>query len=360
MTVQRPMGRTTRHRFGTQVPRFVFQTGSAGYLLRAGIFTTLTMALAAGCMPGTGRRAVGNVQVKVAAVAPMTTGSNLEVQALLSKDNTRYLKPLAAGTDGWSTVFSGVYTGRWKVEVMAFDKVQQRQVLYGATTVLVEPDRTAVANVTLGPARGWLEVEIDLAGFQERSQIQMCYVRLSPSVLETNDAKIFPDANGAWKGKWFIPAGTYDLSIELYNGLTMTNSLKYASPYQRVDIEPGRLATVRWSVQTGTLTVNGTLDPAPGAPTGLSASVTSEGIVLEWQPPNPVPADLQGYVVYVRHDLFERFEATDTVPAGTLRYVYQPRRDERGRRLAFAVSARDGLSESPRSSEVEVVWEPAS
>lgn len=333
------------------------------FVLRAKTVLTgvLLLTMAAGCGGIARQGSTGQVRVFVAAAEPMqldTTGLNL--YATLTKDALWMQQPMASGSEGWSTLFSAVYAGRWHLLVQAVEATTGRILLSGQTDVLVEPDKVNVVEVILKPEKGELSVEIDLTGVVQADDVVMCVVRTYPAAFGSSSTeKILPDPEtGQWRGAWRVPTGTYDLSVELYTATTMTGSLLYASPWQRVDIEPGKTTLVRWTVQTGQVSVGGTLDPCPDPPTGLTATPGPEGITLSWLAPNPYPVDLQEYVIYIRRDLFERFEVLDRVAPDQLTYVYLPDDDEEGCRLAFAVAASDGQSTSMRSQEVEVIWQP--
>ncbi|MBE3578084.1 MAG: fibronectin type III domain-containing protein [Limnochordales bacterium] len=329
---------------------------------KLGLVGVLLLVMAAGCGSIARKEATGQVRVFVAAAEPMqseTAGLNL--YATLTKDALWLQQPMTSGAEGWSTLFPAVYIGRWHLLVQAVEATTGRIVLSGETDVLVEANTVNLVEVTLKPEKGELNVEIDLTGVTQAKDVAMCVVRTSPAAFGSSSTeKIFrhPDT-GEWRGLWRVPAGTYDLSVELYTATTMTDSLLYASPWQRVDIEPGKTTLVKWAVQTGQVSVGGVLDPCPDPPTGLTASIGPEGITLSWLAPNPYPADLNEYVIYVRRDLFEHFEVLDRVAPDQLTYVYLPEEEEIGCRLAFAVAASDGRSTSKRSEEVEVVWQPA-
>lgn len=250
-----------------------------------------------------------------------------------------------------------LWPGRWQVTALGLDAegVARYQ---GATTVDGFPEGTTRAEIVLTASLARLELEADLSSYDGPDPVESVVVRFEPrpaTFRYTFERLEAQPGTAIFARTLEVPPQTYDYRFELYKAAGVEpGNLIYAPPWQRVDLQPGETVRLRWNPGAGGVSVTGTINPPPPAPTLLAAEVVEARLRVAWQPVTTEEADLASYRVYLRKDIFEEFRLVDEAPGSATERLISAS-PWSGRTVWLAVTAVDTAGqESLRSNELQV------
>lgn len=288
-----------------------------------------------------------------ALLEPFHTEPAFTVTATLTKDQQRLIIPLAL-TDGIARgSHESVLIGKWDVAVEVRDADGDTPYA-GKSSVVVRPNETTAATVSLEPKAGTLVLTVDVAGLDLEGPTQRARVTLSPGGYTSFER--IPNTTLLQVSKDLAP-GTYDAKVTLYGDSYLAGDRLYESEWFPVTIWPGKTHALSWSPQTGRVDIDTRIITIPAAPASLAATPTENGILLTWDP--VFQSSIDRYLVYSRTDIFDPFKILGEVPASETSFTHEVTAPWPNTRMRYVVTAL-GTSgyESPRSAEVSVVLPP--
>lgn len=293
----------------------------------------------------------GTASLAVETVLPAhVAGDTSQVNLILRQDARELRFDVPIEGRSVSFVVDSLYAGNWDVTLQIIDF--EGDVIYLATTeVPLLNDETTLARLDLVPAPGLLEVYIDLSTFHDKDRVGRARVSVTPGGYSSS---IREEGSDVIRIEREVAPRTYDFRVSLY-GDEYSNAI-YNSPWQPVDIRPGKVTTVVWSVATGDLQVIGEVYPAPGRPEALQAEAIEKGsaLRLRWAP-GPDAEYAVAYRIYERSAPFDYYRLIEEVPSDTFEWILDTSRLTTPQTRVYAVAAVSSLGfESLRSEPVEV------
>jgi len=260
--------------------------------------------------------------------------------------------------------FPRVLIGTWELEVKVYNQSGDLAYL-GAAAVTVQEGKTTSVELPLLAAPGTLIMNLDLSDFAsyelvkgriiigngEEPELVREFTRGDSSQVSVQIDRLVPK--------------THDIRVDVYKNTLHSYNRIYQSPWQTVTIRPGQTTAVNWSPATGCVEIVGYIDAPPPPPAQITAEVQEDGILVSWDPVQPVENDLQGYKVYVQIDPFTGFQLAAVVPSPETYYLYRPQLPSHWNDeiiwIRVAVSSIDKAgNESIRSHSIAVEWPAAS
>lgn len=293
----------------------------------------------------------GSSALAVETVLPAHVVDEASKVELVLRQHARELTfELPLENESVSHVVDSLYEGTWEAELRIVDF--EGDVIYRAVSeVLLFRDQTTLAKLDLVPAPGLLEVYIDLSNFQDKDSVGRARVSVTPGGYSSS---IREEGSDIIRIEREVDPRTYDFRVSLY-GEEYSNAI-YNSPWQPVDIRPGKVTTVVWSVSKGDLQIVGNLHPAPGSPEALRAEPVENGkaLRLTWAP-GPNYEYATAFRIYQRSAPFDYYKMIQEVPSDTFEWVIDTSSLTTPHTRVYAVSAVSAMgSESLRSEPVEV------
>lgn len=310
------------------------------------------VAFLTGCM---GRivpsRPPGTASLAVETVLPAEVVEQTNQAELILRQDSRELRYDVPIEDrSFRFVVGSLYEGNWEITLHIIDS--EGDVVYRAVAdVPLLSNQTTVAQLDLVPAPGLLEVYIDLSTFHDKDRVGRARISVSPGGYSS---AIREDGSDVIHITREVAPRTYDFRVSLY-GDEYSNAI-YNSPWRPVDIRPGKVTTVIWSVSTGDLQVVGEVHPAPGRPEALRAEPVEDGSTLRltWGPGSNAHYAI-AYRIYERSTPFDYFRMIQEVPGDTFEWMIDASRLTTPHTRVYAVSAVSSLGfESLRSEPVVV------
>lgn len=254
--------------------------------------------------------------------------------------------------DTISIVSPELWVGTWTIFVTVYDP-EGRAIYSGTAEVLVQADVVSAVDITLGPAKGYLIVTMDLSEFANVDGVLKGKLLTNEEVYENFAVE---DPLVPVEVSLELAPHDYDIAVALYKDAYYSSDQIYLSPYQHVSIQPGETTRVTWKPPTGTVAVELALDAAPQPPTEASLTRDGSTVLITWLP-SP-SSDVVTYRVYLRtDDQFTGYQLWEEVSAAG---DCQARIDLdlfNGTSVLYAVvTAVDGAgNESSRSNECTLV-----
>jgi hypothetical protein len=287
--------------------------------------------------------------------AETLSGGAILAEAEVSLTNgTTVLSETVTLEDGTAEVtFSNVVVGPWTVIVRLKD-AEGNTVYEGSCMTAVVAGETAEADVVLQPARGTLELTVDLTGIPDHERIHKLRVYKDSNNLksQTNVTRE-PGVDVLTVTLSDLQPKTYYMMIKL---LDENGDTAYESLWKEIQILPGKVTKVSWDFSPGDVSIIIGINEPPPPPTGLIAAFSGEEVVLTWN--ESTDSDLLGYKVYRRQPPFEGFKVIAEVPhlSGTEEQTYIDAETKTGATYAYFVTAVDEAgNESPRSNEANII-----